>query len=132
MNEAQKEKLEFEKMFGVIPTTKSDKTDKELIEYNNDKDVKTVEDGVGDGIIVRTGKASMQKLDDLHGMITEYYIRAIESGEELSSGTLAAINSMLKQNDITVDITSKKKETNMSDKLKLMLEKRNQELNKDI
>ena len=49
-------------------------------------------------------KASLDTLHTLHGMIAQYYIEAIESGEELSSGTLAAINAMLKNNDITVDV----------------------------
>ena len=49
-------------------------------------------------------KASIDTLNVLHGLIAQYYIDAIESGEELSSGTLAAINTMLKNNDITVDV----------------------------
>lgn len=49
-------------------------------------------------------KASIDTLNTLHGMIAQYYIEAIESGEELSSGTLAAINTMLKNNEITVDV----------------------------
>lgn len=49
-------------------------------------------------------KANLETLNSLHGLIAQYYIEAIESGEELSSGTLAAINTMLKNNDITVDV----------------------------
>ena len=49
-------------------------------------------------------KANMNELNDLHRIITQYYADAVASGEELSSGTLAAINAHLKNNNITVDI----------------------------
>jgi len=37
-------------------------------------------------------KATMKELDSLHGLIAQYYKDCIDSGEDLSSGTLAAIN----------------------------------------
>jgi hypothetical protein len=53
-------------------------------------------------------KANVDKLNALHGLIAEYYEEAIkialEEGEELSSGTLNAINNFLKTNDITADV----------------------------
>lgn len=49
-------------------------------------------------------KASLELLEHLHGAIAEYYIEAAESGEDLSSGTLAAINAFLKNNGVTADI----------------------------
>jgi len=51
-------------------------------------------------------KATIDKMNILHDLITTYYAEAIESGEELSSGTLAAINAHLKNNSITVDLVA--------------------------
>ena len=42
-------------------------------------------------------KANMNELHELHRLIAEYYAEAIQSGEDLSSGTLAAINTFLDQ-----------------------------------
>ena len=67
-------------------------------------------------------KANLETLHTLHRKIAEYYIEAAESGEELSSGTLAAINSFLKNNDITVDIIENSKTENFSSKLQLLIQ----------
>ena len=48
-------------------------------------------------------KASMEKLSALHAALADYFLDSLESGEELSSGTLAAINAFLKNNDVTAD-----------------------------
>ena len=66
-------------------------------------------------------KASLGKLEELHGLIATYYIEAIESGEELSSGTLAAINAMLKNNSITVDVLEESPAEGIAGKLKLLI-----------
>ena len=50
------------------------------------------------------GKASMKEMEGLHKLVTQYYSDLLQEGEELSSGTLAAINSFLKNNDIKVDV----------------------------
>ena len=62
-------------------------------------------------------KANMNELHFLHKMIAEYYKEAIESGEDLSSGTLAAINTFLKNNDIKVDVVEASASQNLSFKL---------------
>ena len=53
-------------------------------------------------------KANIDELNGLHKLIATYYGDTIEGalaeGEELSSGFLAAVNSFLKQNDISADI----------------------------
>ena len=49
-------------------------------------------------------KASMKEVEILHSLMVGYYQSLLESGEELSSGTLAAINTFLKNNDIKVDV----------------------------
>ena len=67
-------------------------------------------------------KANLETLHTLHRKIAEYYIEAADSGEELSSGTLAAINSFLKNNDITVDIIENSKTENFSSKLQLLIQ----------
>ena len=63
-------------------------------------------------------KASINVLDELHGIIAQYYIDAIETGEELSSGTLAAINTYLKNNGITADAVESQPLQNLQYKLK--------------
>ena len=50
------------------------------------------------------GKASMKEVEVLHNLLTKYYSDLLNEGEELSSGTLAAINTFLKNNDVKVDI----------------------------
>jgi len=66
-------------------------------------------------------KANIKKLHDLHRVIANYYIEAIDSGEELGSGTVAAINSFLKNNDITVDIIEDSPEQDLSNNLRLLI-----------
>jgi len=52
----------------------------------------------------KNNKATMDKLNGLHDMAADYYRECLESDQELSSGTLAAINSFLKMNSITADV----------------------------
>lgn len=66
-------------------------------------------------------KANLDELHNLHKVIAGYYVEAVESGEELSSGTLAAINAFLKNNDITVDILEDGKVESFSSKLQLLI-----------
>jgi ABC-type Zn uptake system ZnuABC Zn-binding protein ZnuA len=71
-------------------------------------------------------KANIKTLNELHGVIAKYYIEKVEGGigedgEELSSGTLAAINTFLKNNDITVDIVEDSPTQNLSNKLQLLV-----------
>jgi len=68
-------------------------------------------------------KASISKLNDLHDLITDYYSEAIGSGEELSSGTLAAINAHLKNNCITADVVEESPTQNLTFKLRELMEK---------
>lgn len=50
----------------------------------------------------------MDLMNALHGVVAEYYKdymqAALDDGEEVSSGTLAAVNTFLKNNNVTVDI----------------------------
>jgi len=73
-------------------------------------------------------KASLSKLHDLHGAIAEYYIEAARSDEELSSGTLAAINAFLKNNDITVDVIEDSPTQSLTNKLQLLIMDREEEV----
>ena len=71
-------------------------------------------------------KANLDRLHDLHRVIAEYYIEAVngglgEEGEELSSGTLAAVNAFLKNNDITVDVLEDSPAQDLSNKLRLLI-----------
>ena len=66
-------------------------------------------------------KANLGALHELHGVIAKYYVEAVDSGEELSSGTLAAINAFLKNNDITVDIIEDSPSQDLSNKLQLLI-----------
>ena len=72
-------------------------------------------------------KANLKVMHELHGKIMKYYIDAIDSGEELSSGTLAAINAALKNNDITVDIVEYSPSQDMTNKLKLLIKGQEEE-----
>jgi ABC-type Zn uptake system ZnuABC Zn-binding protein ZnuA len=68
-------------------------------------------------------KASINTLNELHELVAKYYIEIISTGEEVSSGTLAAINTYLKNNDITADVVESQPLQNLQYKLKeLMLE----------
>ena len=67
-------------------------------------------------------KANMNELNSLHSMIADYYKECIESGEDLSSGTLAAINTFLKNNDIKVEVVESSPGQNLSFKLKELIE----------
>ena len=64
----------------------------------------------------------MNELHNLHKMIAEYYKDAIDSGEDLSSGTLAAINTFLKNNDIKVDVVEQSDKQNLTFKLRDLVE----------
>jgi ABC-type Zn uptake system ZnuABC Zn-binding protein ZnuA len=70
-------------------------------------------------------KASMDKLNGLHDMTAGYYEEvikeALENGEQLSSGTLAAINAFLKNNDIKADIVESDPMQNMTYKLQELM-----------
>lgn len=67
-------------------------------------------------------KANMEELYDLHKLIAGYYAEAVNSGEDLSSGTLAAINTFLKNNDIKVDVAEQSSAQNLSFKLTELIE----------
>ena len=73
-------------------------------------------------------KANLDTLHELHGVIAKYYIEAVKSDEELSSGTLAAINAFLKNNDITVDVIEDSPSQNLTSKLKLLIMDKEEEV----
>ncbi len=67
-------------------------------------------------------KATMKELDSLHGLIAGYYKECIESGEDLSSGTLAAINTFLKNNDVKMEVMESTPGQNLTFKLQSLIE----------
>ena len=70
-------------------------------------------------------KANMDLMHTLHRKQAGYLIEALESGEELSSGTLAAINAFLKNNEIQVDIIENSPTQDLTHKfMKLVQERR--------
>jgi len=70
-------------------------------------------------------KANMDLMHTLHRKQADYLIEALESGEELSSGTLAAINAFLKNNEIQVDIIENSPTQDLTHKfMKLVQERR--------
>ena len=73
-------------------------------------------------------KATVEKLNALHGALAEYFLDVLDSGEELSGGTLAAINTFLKTNDITVDLTESNPLQNLQAKLRDMVVNTNEEV----
>ncbi len=64
----------------------------------------------------------MKELHELHKLIAGYYKEAIDSGDDLSSGTLAAINTFLKNNDIKVDVVEGSPEQNLTFRLQSLIE----------
>ena len=67
-------------------------------------------------------KASMKQVEALHALLANYYGELLESGEELSSGTLAAINTFLKNNDVKIDVAESNPLQNLSSKIKELVE----------
>jgi hypothetical protein len=63
-------------------------------------------------------KASIESLNSLHDLQTDYYLNLLKSGEPLKPTELAAINTFLKQNEITVDIVESKPMMSLVDELK--------------
>jgi len=51
------------------------------------------------------GKVSADRLYDLQDKLVSYLVEELDSGEELSSGTLQAIRGILKDNDITSGVS---------------------------
>jgi ABC-type Zn uptake system ZnuABC Zn-binding protein ZnuA len=71
---------------------------------------------------INMAKASMKEVEKLHSLLANYYSELLESGEEVSSGTLAAINSFLKNNDVKVEAVDGNPLQNLSFKIKEMVE----------
>lgn len=67
-------------------------------------------------------KASMKQVEALHSLLANYYSELLESGEELSSGTLAAMNTFLKNNEVKVDVAESNPLQNLSFKIKELVE----------
>ena len=51
------------------------------------------------------GKVSADRLYELQDKLVTYLVDELDSGEELSSGTLQAIRGILKDNDITSGVS---------------------------
>jgi ABC-type Zn uptake system ZnuABC Zn-binding protein ZnuA len=68
-------------------------------------------------------KANMSQVEALHALLTDYYAEQLASGEELSSGTLAAINAFLKNNDVKVDVMENKPMQNITSQLQSLINK---------
>jgi hypothetical protein len=70
-------------------------------------------------------KANMKAMDKLHGVLAEYYTElldgALENDEQLSSGTLAALNTFLKNNNITADPVEASPMQSLQDKIQQMI-----------
>ena len=64
----------------------------------------------------------MNELHGLHKKLADYYMDALDSGEDLSSGNLAAINAFLKNNDIKVDVVEATPGQNLTFKLRELVE----------
>ncbi len=68
-------------------------------------------------------KASMKQMDGLHDLLALYFAEQLESGEELSGGTLAAINAFLKNNNITADVVESSPTQNLQMKISDLIKK---------
>ncbi|MCI4437044.1 MAG: hypothetical protein JHC33_09585 [Ignisphaera sp.] len=65
--------------------------------------------------------ASREKLYSLHDIYADYLVEQLESGEVLSSGTLAAIGAFLKNNNITTDIAPQNTKMNLTSRITALL-----------
>lgn len=74
-------------------------------------------------------KANLELMNELHRVTAEYYkdymAAAQKDDEEVSSGTLAAINTFLKNNNITVDVTESDDMLDLGEELRSMVKKPN-------
>ena len=72
-------------------------------------------------------KANMDLMNELHGVVAKYYKEymadALADGEEVSSGTLAAVNTFLKNNNITVDMVESDDMLDLGQSFRDMVEK---------
>ena len=79
-------------------------------------------------------KANMALMNELHGVVARYYKdymeTALDDGEEVSSGTLAAVNTFLKNNNVTVDIVESDELLDLGLELRNMVNKPQMELRK--
>jgi hypothetical protein len=74
-------------------------------------------------------KANLELMNQLHGLLADYYTEALQGGEELSSGTLTALNGFLKNNNITADLVEKEELMDLGLELRNMINTDNK--NKD-
>ena len=72
-------------------------------------------------------KANMDLMNELHGVLAKYYKGymqdALEDNEEVSSGFLAAVNTFLKNNNITVDMIESDEMMDLGVTLRSMVKK---------
>ena len=68
----------------------------------------------------------MDLMNELHKITASYYkdymAAALKDGEEVSSGTLAAINTFLKNNNITVDMVESDTMLDLGESLRKMVD----------
>jgi len=67
-------------------------------------------------------KANLDLLYKLHKAQADYLLEYLESGEEVSSGTLAAVNTFLKNNEITVDMVEENSVMSLTQKFAELVE----------
>lgn len=76
----------------------------------------------------------MELMNELHNVVAKYYkdymADALEDGEEVSSGTLAAVNTFLKNNNITVDLVESDDLQDLGLQLREMVDKPQMKLRK--
>ena len=76
----------------------------------------------------------MELMNELHGVVAKYYKdymeTALDDGEEVSSGTLAAVNTFLKNNNVTVDIVESDDLLDLGLQLRTMVEEPQMKLRK--
>lgn len=71
---------------------------------------------------LKMAKANLDLLYKLHKAQADYLLEYLESGEEVSSGTLAAVNTFLKNNEITVDMVEENSVQSLTQKFKELIE----------
>ena len=72
-------------------------------------------------------KAKLVELEQLHKKVSTYYMDTLDADEDISSGTLNAINTFLKQNEVVVDRLKDASMDSLTEKFQELIDKKERE-----
>ena len=77
-------------------------------------------------------KASQEKLNNLHNVLTDYLIEMLDSGEEVSGSVLSTSVNFLKNNGVIADVATTEDKQDLSSKLQELMNLEYDDYNKEI